>query len=208
MKPSPSVRRRTYWLKTLHQWHWMSSALSLIGLILFAATGLTLNNAALFESTPSVVTRHASMPRNLLEELPPPTSTKKGGLPAAAETWLDQQLGIRIHGRPAEFSADDVYVSLPEPGGDAWLSIDRASGEVEYEHSSRGWIAYLNDLHKGRDTGVVWSWFIDIFAVACLIFGLTGLLLLKLHSKNRISTWPMVGLGLVFPAVLLILFSH
>lgn len=209
MKSSNTPHRRTRWLKTLHQWHWMSSALSLIGLILFAATGITLNNAALFESKPAVHTQQAALPGELLEMLAPPSaSAKKGALPKQAEEWLDSQLDIRIGGRTAEFSEDEVYVSLPEPGGDAWLSIDRASGDVTYERSRRGWIAYLNDLHKGRSTGVIWSWFIDIFAGACLIFALSGLLLLKLHSKNRISTWPMVGLGLFIPFILLLIFSH
>jgi uncharacterized protein len=36
----------------------------------------------------------------------------------------------------------------------------------------------------------------------------TGLLLLKMHSGNRPGTWPMVGLGLVLPLLLAILFIH
>ncbi|CFE03721.1 Uncharacterised protein [Bordetella pertussis] len=99
-------------------------------------------------------------------------------------------------------------MSLPRPGGDAWLSIDLQSGELEYERTDRGWIAYLNDLHKGRHTGLAWSWFLDIFAVACLVFSLTGLVLLKMHAGNRAATWPMVGLGVVIPVVLALLFIH
>ena len=75
-----------------------------------------------------------------------------------------------VAGREAEWSKDEVYVALPRPGGDAWLSIDLEGGEVRYERTDRGWISYLNDLHKGRNTGEAWSWFIDIFAVACLVF--------------------------------------
>ena len=37
--------RKSFWLKQLHTWHWMSSAISLIGLFLFAITGFTLNHA-------------------------------------------------------------------------------------------------------------------------------------------------------------------
>ena len=85
---------------------------------------------------------------------------------------------------------------MPRPGGDAWLSIDFTSGDIEYERTDRGWIAYLNDLHKGRNMGSVWSWFLDIFAVACLIFSLTGLVLLKMHAGNRAATWSMVRSGL------------
>ncbi len=76
------------------------------------------------------------------------------------------------------------------------------------ESTSRGWIAWLNDLHKGRNAGTVWKWFIDIFVVACVIFSLTGLILLQLHARHRPSTWPLVAAGLIIPAVLAIYFIH
>jgi Uncharacterized protein conserved in bacteria len=66
---------------------------------------------------------------------------------------------------------------------------------VEFEQTRRGAIAYLNDLHKGRNTGPAWGWFLDVFAVACVVFCLTGLLLLHLHARQRAMTWPLVGLG-------------
>ncbi|HWK34986.1 PepSY-associated TM helix domain-containing protein, partial [Sphingomonas sp.] len=108
----------------------------------------------------------------------------------------------------AEWSADEVYLALPRPGGDGWIAIDRATGKVTSESTNRGWIAYLNDLHKGRNSGTVWKWFIDVFAGACLVFALTGLVLLWLHSKKRRSTWPLVALGLAIPAAIAVLFIH
>jgi hypothetical protein len=72
-------------------------------------------------------------------------------------------------------------------------------GQVEYEKTDRGWISYFNDLHKGRNTGAAWSWFIDVFAVACLVFCITGLFLLQMHAGKRPATWPLVALGLVAP---------
>ena len=103
---------------------------------------------------------------------------------------------------------DEVYLPAPRPGGDAWVAIDRASGAVTAEVTDRGWISYLNDLHKGRNSGAAWSLFIDVFAGACLIFALTGLLLLQLHAAKRRSTWPLVASGLVIPAALAIIFIH
>jgi hypothetical protein len=79
---------------------------------------------------------------------------------------------------------------------------------VHYERTDRGVVSYLNDLHKGRNAGPLWGWFIDVFAVACVLFASTGLLLLKMHSGRRPGTWPYVALGVVVPVVVIILFVH
>ena len=105
-------------------------------------------------------------------------------------------------GRDAEWSDGEVYLSQPRAGGDAWMSVDLKSGAMSFESTDRGTIAYLNDLHKGRNTGDAWRWFIDIFAIACVVFTLTGLVLLQMHSRHRPSTWPTVGLGAVVMVVL------
>ena len=129
-------------------------------------------------------------------------------LPAATARWLGDQFPIAIGGRPAEWSEAEIYLSMPSPGADAWLSIDRASGAVEFESTQRGWVSYFNDLHKGRNAGTAWSWFLDLFAVAALVFCITGLFLLHLHASQRRMTWPLVGLGLIVPLLLALLFIH
>lgn len=207
--PAKSAAARAGWLKTLHQWHWISSALCLIGMILFAFTGITLNHAADIAAKPQVTQRTLELPAEMRSSLVAPTEdTVQARLPARVRVWLAEQLDRSLPDTDAEWSPEEVYLALPQPGGDAWLRITRETGEVEYEHTDRGWISYLNDLHKGRHTGTAWKWFIDIFSVACLLFSITGLLILKFHAANRPSTWPMVGLGLVAPLLLLILFIH
>jgi hypothetical protein len=209
---APPGNRRAYWLKTLHHWHWISSAVCLVGMLLFALTGITLNNAAHIEGHPVVVNRKAVLAEAPLKALaanvPSGKKDDHAPLPPVVRAAVATQVGAEVGGRDAEWSEDEVYVSLPKPGGDAWVRIDRASGDIEYENTDRGWISYLNDLHKGRNTGTAWSWFIDVFAVACLVFSLTGLFILKLHATNRPTTWPIVGLGLVIPLLLAILFIH
>lgn len=207
MDPSRSPQRRAFWLRQLHQWHWISSAICLVGMLLFAVTGITLNHAGQIEATPRVLQQSAQVPEEILAGLAAPDDGK-APLPAALRDWLSQQLSLRVDERIAEWSADEVYVSLPRPGGDGWLSLDRQTGEVAYESTDRGWISWFNDLHKGRNTGVAWSWFIDAFAVGCVVFCVSGLLLLQVHSRQRPATWPMVGLGALVMLLIVLLFVH
>ncbi|EKU75563.1 MULTISPECIES: PepSY-associated TM helix domain-containing protein [Sphingobium] len=207
-QPKKKKSAKAFWLKQLHTWHWVSSAISLIGLLLFAFTGITLNHAADVEGSPQTVEKSATLPAPLLKLVAADDAPDaKKPLPAPIAQWVEKEIGQSGAGE-AEWSADEVYLALPRPGGDGWVSIDRHDGKVTSEATSRGWVSYLNDLHKGRNAGTVWKWFIDIFAVACFLFALTGLLLLQLHAAKRPSTWPLVAIGLALPALLAILFIH
>ena len=201
-------KRRAFWLKHLHQWHWVSASICLVSMLLFALTGITLNHAAQIPAKPVVTTRDAKLSAPLLARLENESDADKAPLPSIVSEWLDEQIGVATSGRLGEWSTDEVYVSLPRPGGDAWLTIARDSGEVHYERTDRGVVSFLNDLHKGRNAGPMWGWFIDLFAVACVLFAGTGLFLLKMHSSRRPGTWPYVALGLVVPVVVIILFVH
>jgi len=204
----PKRKLRGWWLKQLHLWHWMSAAVSLIGMLLFAITGLTLNHAASIDATPRVTHRTARLDPALRAMLAAPPTTKDMPLPAPVARRVAALVGLDPAGRPVEWSDAEAYVALPRPGGDAWVSIDRTDGKIESEKTQRGWVSYLNDLHKGRNAGSAWFWFIDAFAVACIVFTLTGLLLLQLHARHRPSTWPLVAAGLAIPFILAFFFIH
>lgn len=198
---------RGIWLGTVRQWHWISSALCLIGMLLFAITGITLNHAGQIKVDSQTSSLKAEVPMSLLEGIAQPENGR-APLPDALTDWLLREQGIRAGASFAEWSEDEIYLALPRPGGDAWLAIDLYSGELIYEETNRGLIAFLNDLHKGRNTGTAWFWFIDAFSVACVVFCSTGLILLHRHSGSRPTTWPVMGLGLVIPLLLIILFIH
>jgi hypothetical protein len=209
-KPAGGRRRRKlspFWLKQLHSWHWISAAVSLIGMMLFAVTGLTLNHAGSISAEPATVMRDAMLPQPLLEGLGQVPSGN-APLPSAVAAEVDDLVGLDPAGRPAEWSDDEVYVALPGPGSDAWVSIDRRTGAIASEYTDRGWVSYFNDLHKGRNTGSAWFWFIDVFAVACVVFTLTGLVLLQIHARHRPSTWPLVAAGMALPALIAIFLIH
>jgi hypothetical protein len=208
VKSAADQHRRSFWLKQLHQWHWISAAVSLIGMLLFAITGITLNHAGQIEAQPKVVSRKATLPPDLMAVLAKGPEEGKRPLPVQLEPFLDKAVGADVAGREGEWSPEEVYVALARPGGDAWVSIDRETGAIEHEKTTRGVVSLLNDLHKGRNSGKAWSWFIDIFAAACVIFTITGLILLQFHARARPLTWPLVGLGLAAPIILVILFVH
>jgi hypothetical protein len=202
---------RAVWLKQLHQWHWISSAMCLLGMFLFAITGITLNHASQIEAKPQIVRQQAQLPAPLTAQLRAYAAQHDGAkepLPAPVEQWLADTFKVQPGGRVAEWATDEVFLPMAKAGGDAWVRIGLDDGATEFENTDRGWISWLNDVHKGRNTGPAWNWLIDIFAVACLVFCITGLLILKFHAANRPLTWPMVGLGILIPVVIALLFIH
>ncbi len=180
-------------------------------MLLFSVTGITLNHASQIEAKPVISRKQAQLPAPLAAELRSFAAQHDGAklpLTPAVEQWLLDQWQVQAGGRVAEWSLDEVYLAMPKAGGDAWLRIGVEDGALELENTDRGWTSWLNDVHKGRNTGPAWNCFIDIFAGACLVFCLTGLLILKLHAANRPFTWPMVGLGCLIPLLIALLFIH
>jgi len=209
MIESPSrarLSRSAFWKGQLRTWHWISSALCLAGLLLFAVTGFTLNHASSIEAQPRTETREIALSPALLAMI----AKARNGVPLEADVAdaFERETNVTVAGRDAEVSDGEINIDLAAPGVDSYITVDTAAGTASYERIHRGTIAVLNDLHKGRDAGPVWAVFIDVIAVACVIFSLTGLGLLWVHARGRSLTWPLTTLGLVLPAILFILFVH
>jgi hypothetical protein len=201
--------RRLFWMTQARIWHWITGAATLVGMLLFAFTGITLNHAGQIEGKPAVVEVEAVMPPEILSQIGEgPGEGETAVLPKPVADWLRQETGAPVSRRVGEWSETEVYVGMPKPGGDAWLSINRETGDVVYEDTDRGAISWLNDLHKGRNTGPVWFWFLDIFSVAAILFCITGLVLLWMHAPRRPPTWFLIGAGLIVPAVIAVFLIH
>lgn len=160
--------RASFWRKQLYTWHWMRSAVSLVGMLLFAVTGFTRNHARDIESKPRTAERSAQLPPSLLPYVAPdgaPDSKKP--LPDRVATYVQGHIPLDAR-RVAEWTSEEIHIAQPSPGRDAWIAIDRSSGKVTNEATGRGWVAYFNDLHKGRNALDARKWLIDPFAFACL----------------------------------------
>jgi hypothetical protein len=200
-------QRRMQVYRTMHSWHWISAAICLAALLLFSITGVTLNHAASIGAQPDITTGSGQLSADLLGELAGERGTADV-VPPRVAAWVKTQFDIDADAATPEWSEEELYLSAPGPGRDAWVSIDRLSGAAKFETTDRGWIAYFNDLHKGRNTGLAWVIFIDVVAAACVFFALTGLVLLWLQARQRTSTWPLVGSGAALLVVLMIFLAH
>ena len=110
---------------------------------------------------------------------------------------LRSHLGVR--GAVGDFSIDDyqLVISFRAPAYAADVFIDRETGAYDLTETTLGVIALLNDLHKGRDSGAVWSWVIDLSAVFLVVISATGLTLIFFIKRHRTSAILAAVLGTV-----------
>ena len=83
---------------------------------------------------------------------------------------------FKLQGAVNDFRIEDneLSISFKGPGYAADVLVDRATGRYELTETRMGWIAVLNDLHKGRDAGKGWARLIDVSAVLMTVVSITG----------------------------------
>ncbi len=194
--------------RTMHSWHWISAAICLAALLLFSITGITLNHAASIGAAPQVTTGNAQLPPGLVSELAGARGAEDAVPPAIAD-WIEDSVRHRRSRRDAS-SGPRKSCTCPRraPAATPGCRSIAPPARRRFEATDRGWIAYFNDLHKGRNTGIAWTIFIDVAAAACVFFALTGLVLLWIQARQRTSTWPLVGGGVAILVVLMIFLAH
>lgn len=197
-------------LGSARQWHWISSAIGLAGLLFFATTGITLNHSGQLESPLEVRQQEWQLPETLHARLQQQVQQESPEtLPEGLQLWLEQQLAISLAEVTPEWTDEGLSLELRlSPRTGLSLRIDAETGKAFGEFATQGWVSFFNDLHTNNHNSVAWSWFIDGFAISCIFFCLSGLLLLKRQAYGRPTTWPFVGLGLLIPLVLLLFFLH
>jgi hypothetical protein len=176
----------------------------LAAVLFFSATGITLNHPDwFFGETERSVQSEGQLERGWLkrESSAAATSDASDSAGQVAKLEIVEQLrkthGIR--GALVEFKVDEseCVVTFKGPGYAADSFIDRDSGHYTVTQSYHGLIAILNDLHKGRDTGMAWSILIDASAVLLTFISLTGLILLFYLKLRRVPGLVVVVVGTV-----------
>lgn len=175
-------------LAALSRWlHIYLSMASFVILLFFAVTGLTLNHAERFSASPRVTQIKGKV------EIKWVKAEDAAVDKLAVVEHLRQAHGVK--GGLSDFRLDEseAAVSFKGPGYAADAFINRETGEYELTETRSGLVAALNDLHKGRDTGRVWSWLIDASAVLMTVVSLTGLVLIWLLKRRRLSGLALAG---------------
>ncbi len=172
---------------------WLHVYLSMVsfGVVLFfAATGLTLNHPDWFAKQSRTIESHGAMSSDLLNSKDASGADKLGVVEKL-------RAADHVQGAVSDFRVDDsqVSVSFKAPGYTADAFIDRATGKYDLTVVKSGFVAVMNDLHKGRDAGKVWAGVIDASAILLVLVSLTGLVLIWFVYKRRVSGLILAGVG-------------
>lgn len=165
--------------------HIYLSMASFAAVFFFSATGITLNHAEWFSHQTKTKDYRGNIPASLLHE-------PNGPHP---DRLQPDRLGIvellrnshKIHGSVSDFRVDDSQISMSfkAPGYEADVFINTMNGSYDLVETASGFVAVINDLHRGRDTGQAWSILIDVTALLLVLVSLTGLVLIWFVYKRR-----------------------
>ena len=155
--------------------------------LLFALTGLTLNHQDFGWSDPQTVRSTMPIDAALLES---PNSDALGN-------YLKGKLGIRSPLTDYHDDPDQIELTFAAPGHRTVVTVNRSDQTASVETESRGFLGRMDDLHKGFDSGRVWSWAIDFTAILLTASSLTGMItLISLRARRR-SGFVMAALGVL-----------
>jgi hypothetical protein len=176
--------------------HIYLSMISLAAVLFFSITGITLNHPDwFFSGAERRVEAQGQINLAWLRDRGRASNTAEGtnNDPADQVSKLEIVEQLRkthgVRGSLADFRVDDreCLVTFKGPGYAADAFIDRETGHYSLTETYHGFVALINDLHKGRDTGPVWSVLIDVAAILMTLISLTGLVLLFYLKLRRVT---------------------
>ena len=205
----PAAPGRRLGLRLASFVRWLHTYLSMFGLaalLFFSLTGITLNHPRLFfDGVATSVEAEGRLDADWVSGGGPASDPRAGVKKLEVVEHLRRAHGLR--GALASFTTDEdeCVVTFKGPGYSADAFIRRADGGYRVTEERQGVIAVLNDLHKGRDTGPVWSAVVDVSAALTALASVTGLLLLFYIKRRRALglLTALVGAALLAAAFLL-----
>ena len=174
-------QRRDFYRHSRYLHGWLS-AFAFLTLLFFSVTGLLLNHPEWFEPAKTEQMTTVTLPKSIL------ASIKQQENPSdTILNYVRQQHNLVGRYHSSEVMDDEVMIRLESPAGatDIWVMTD--SGKTEITQKPASTISMLNDLHRGKNSGLAWSWLIDISAIIIIALALVGYILF-LSIKTRLIT--------------------
>jgi hypothetical protein len=178
-------RRLLDYSRTVHIY---LSMFGLLVMFLFGLTGFTVNHEDWFgATTPNV---HESEGRTPVELL-----AKHDGLRIVEHL----RSTFKVAGAMTAFDdLDDRFsIGFKEPGQIWEIEIEKATGVTKVHRETFNFAAVINNLHRGRYSGAVWRWVIDISAIMMVVACGTGMVLWLALSRRRIIGALALVLGII-----------
>ncbi len=179
------------WSRILHVY---TSMLSLMLVLFFAITGVTLNHPTwTFGSKENIAKSVGQLP--------------DGWNANNKVDWFVVSEYLRGHeslrGEVADKSGDpsDATIDYKGPGYEATAFI-HSDGKYDLTVATQGFMGVINDLHKGRDARSSWKWMIDVIGIGLAFVALTGVFLQFFLRKRRRSAFASAAFGGIVMAVL------
>lgn len=174
-------QRRDFYRHARYVHGWLS-AFAFITLLFFSVTGLLLNHPEWFEPAKTEETTKLTLPASVLksieqQENPSDTILK----------YVRQQKNLVGRYQSSEVMDNEVMIRLESPAGATDIFVMADTGETEITQKPASTVSMLNDLHRGKNSGLGWSWLIDISAIIYIVLSLAGYILF-LSIKTRLVT--------------------
>jgi hypothetical protein len=171
---------------------------SLLVVLFFAVTGVTLNHPTWFG---------ASDPRTHTSTGVLPASVAGNGLadPLAVSEYLRANAGVTGEVTSHAETSTGGTIDYDGPGTSASVTYTTGTGAYTLSTTSYGLVGVLNDLHKGRHAGTSFRWLIDVSGVLLTLVAATGVILQLYIRRSRRTGLVLVGIGAVAAIALMVL---
>jgi hypothetical protein len=164
--------------------HAYLSAFAFLALIFFSATGVMLNHPEWFDGYQPTETQ-AAFTLSPAELAHAKGARDPGPALAKAASGHAQLRGAYAS---ADIEGNQALVRLEGPKGATDLTVDMVSGKTQARVLRSNLPAFIQDLHRGKNSGVAWRWVIDASAWLILALALIGyVLFFSLRFRLRTS---------------------
>ncbi|MEM9159029.1 MAG: PepSY-associated TM helix domain-containing protein [Verrucomicrobiota bacterium] len=183
--------------------HAYLSAFAFFILMFFSLSGLLLNHPEWFAREGGEgELLEVELPAEALDEL-----SQKLDEGAGLALYLQKELSLVGAFQSAEiFPGEEAFLRFGGAKGSSDVTVDLATGFVEYEIEKSGMVELMHNLHRGKESGAAWKGLIDVSAILILLMSLFGFFLMFFIRIRFAKSMILLGTSAVSIAAIYFLF--